>query len=89
MKKITVQKTVALTLLAAFALLTTFSISPATFATSPSNNGVCGAMNMSNSAAMMNFNSGPMSHDGTPGLDFFHLQGNLGMFTAVGNSACP
>jgi hypothetical protein len=61
------------------------SVGVATSAATPTTpNGYCGALNMVNSAAMAGFfndpPTGPMAKD--------NPNGNAGMFTAVGNSAC-
>jgi hypothetical protein len=50
--------------------------------------GLCGARNMVASDTMTDLVNGPMSHDGTPGLTFSELQGNVGMHNAVLVSGC-
>jgi hypothetical protein len=54
--------------------------------------GLVGACNMSASDTMMGFYNdpptGPMAHDGTPGLPVAELQGNVGMSHAVDVSGC-
>jgi hypothetical protein len=53
-------------------------------------NGWIGACNMARSDAMFGFYSdpptGPMTHDGKPGLPLDELQGNVGMSRAVAMS---
>ena len=57
---------------------------------SPTPNGWIGACNMARSDAMFGYYSdpptGPMTHDGTPGLPLEELQGNVGMSLAVAAS---
>jgi hypothetical protein len=74
-------------LILAATIAAALSVGVATSGATPQNptpNGYCGALNMVNSAAMAGFfndpPTGPMAKD--------NPNGNAGMFTAVGNSAC-
>lgn len=67
-----------------------FAGSAAATGPSATPNGWIGACNMAESDAMFGYYSdpptGPMTHDGTPGLPMDQLQGNLGMSRAVAAS---